>query len=254
MPAGIFKFVENLKEIGLSATYEWSFKTYPVAELISYELDSAPFTDPQLLHVNRRSNIRLTFGRKVYTTIADNQLATMTPGTHPSTLGISSTPPSGSRARLYTKINNQLVEEIDFSQTFNTDRVGVQYNSSSGLFTINFTHSFDCDTEYYLLLYGLVSDNYWEQSVSNTTSTTAIAWRTDGIRICHIGHDKDLTNGFFTIGFDRAVSQAHGALRIIDDVTGEIINEIQANDWNLVEYNQMSSNGLVYDYIRDDRN
>lgn len=254
MPAGIFKFVENLKEIGLSATYEWSFKTYPVAELISYELDSAPFTDPQRLHVNRRSNIRLTFGRKVYTTIADNQLATMTPGTHPSTLGISSTPPSGSRARLYTKINNQLVEEINFSQTFNTDRVGVQYNSSSGLFTINFTHSFDCDTEYYLLLYGLVYDNYWEQSVSNTTSTTAIAWRTDGIRICHIGHDRDLTNGFFTIGFDRAVSQAHGALRIIDDVTGEIINEIQANDWNLVEYNQMSSNGLVYDYIRDDRN
>lgn len=254
IPNGFFKFIENQKIVGVSPSFNWIFKTYPLAELISYELDSAPRTDPNLEYVNRRSNIQLTFGRKVnYWTVNGDQPFEWTSGSSIVPLGIRDTMTAQSRVRLYRKVNDQLVEEIEFTKTFASDRVGVLYNLNNGKLTINFTYSFDCDTEYYLLTYNLLYDEYWEQSVGNQSDPTQIRWRTDGIKICHVGHDMDLTYGFFTIGFDRVVSPSYGVLRIIDDSTGEIINEIQANDWNLVEYNDMGTGGLVYDYIRDEQ-
>lgn len=252
LPQGAFNILSYSKIIGTNSEYIWNFKTYPLVELIGYELDSTPYQNDTTRHkVNRRSNIKFTFGRKFLSGAQDDQPFTMTGANSPSTIGISTTPPTGAWIRLYKKTGDTLIEQIDLDKTFAANKVGVQYASNLGVITINFTESFDCDTEYYVLYNNLVYDQYWTRGDAGQSDKTQVVWTTDGIKITHIGHDPQITTGFFTIGFDKTVEPGFGRLRIYDETTGLLINELTPDDYASVFYDQTGTLGIQYSQIQD---
>lgn len=252
LPQGAFSILGNGTVLGTNSEYIWNFKTYPLVELLSYELDSTPYNDDTLRQqVNRRSNIQFTFGRKFLSGANDDTPFTMTGANSPSTIGIRTTPPTGAWIKLYKKTGDNLIEQVFLDKTFAADKVGVQFISNLGVITINFTESFDCDTEYYVLYNNLVYDQYWTRGDVGQFDKTQVTWTTDGIKITHVGHDPQITTGFFTIGFDRAVTPGSGRLRIYDETTGLIINELTPDDYASVFYDQTGTIGLQYSQIKD---
>lgn len=256
LPQGALSLISTTNDlpIGVNAAYTWTFKTMPLVELLEYNLDSSKISDPNLEFVNRRSNIKLKFGRKIYKTdvIQDDTLYEMTGATDPGDIGISDTPPAGAWVRLYRKTRDQLVEQIDFDKTFAANNVGVQYNSSLGVLTLNFTESFDCDTEYYILFNNLVYDEYWETGDLGSTDPNAVKFTTDGVKITHVGHDLDIVKGYFTIGFNYPVVAGYGKLRITDLTTNKVIDEFRADDVASTFYNQAGTKGVPYSKVRID--
>lgn len=254
IPQGALSLISTSTEVevGVNAEYSYLFKTFPLVELFKYELDSTPITsDVDKQFVNRRSNIKFTFGRKFYRTINDNDLYEMTGANSPSTIGISSTPPS-TWIRLYRKTRDQLVEQIDFDKTFAANNVGIRYNSSLGVITINFTESFECDTEYYILTSGLVYDQYWQRGDVGVSNSNTVTWRTNGVKITYVGHDLEVVKGYFTIGFSNPVVAGYGKLRITDLTTNKVIDEFRADDVASTFYNQAGTKGVPYSKVRMD--
>jgi len=253
LPQGMVALLSEDVEVGVNSAFSYIFKTYPRVELFSYQMDSTPnASDPDRTKVNRRSNIKLTFGRRFYKTFNDNEIYEMTGATNPADIGISTTPPAGAWVRLYRKTRDQLVEQIDFDKTFAANNVGVQYNSSLGVFTLNFTEAFDCDTEYYILFNNLVYDQYWETGDLGSTDPNAVKFTTDGVKVTYVGHDLEVVKGYFTIGFNNSVVAGYGKLRITDLTTNKVIDEFKADDIASTFYNQAGTKGVPYSKVRID--
>ena len=237
IPQGIVALLSNDEQIAVNGPYEYMFKTYPKAELLKYELDNVTVdyiqpnvNDPARKKINLRSNIKFTFGRRFFRTINDNELYVMTGATNPADIGIGSTPPTGAILRLFRKERDQIVEIIDFDKTFSANNVGVQYNNSLGVITINFTKSFDPDTEYYILFNTLVYDQYWQVGTAPVTDSTKITWATDGVKVIeNVGIDKEIERGYLILPFSTPVVPGYGVLRVIDETTNTVIDEFKAD-------------------------
>jgi len=243
VPSGVFYFTYYNQVLGQNPAFSYKFKTFPLAGIASWQVDSTPYaSDPTLTKVNRTTNLKLNFGRNVNGVL-------MTPNTHPSTVGIRTTPPSTMTVSLYKYATDQLVETIDLSKTFGVNKVGVQYTSTFGSVTVNFTHSLECGTKYYVLVSDCVYDDFWKTATGSVTNKDQITFTTDQINFCDAGHDYDFQNGYMYIGFDKLVTPGTGVLRIIDETDDVVLNQLPSNDYSLTYYSPSSGRGILYSTI-----
>lgn len=257
VPEGFVNLTFYGTVVGINAGFTWRFKTLPPGSVISYELDSYPYTDDlgslatnniintTKRRINRTSNVKFKFGRKFigFTQTFENA---------PADVGIRQTPPNNLILELYKKTGNELVETIDLSKSFTVDRIGVQYTTTAGTITFSFTERFEPDTEYYMKIYNACFDLLFNTGTGTITDPLILTFKTDGVKIVFASHDPEVENGFFNIGFDRPVVAGNGVLRIIDETAGRIINELRPDDYSAVFYDQTQTNGMSYSLVKDD--